>query len=92
MSHNIQVMKHNLLMTTNPTIIMKRTYIVIWEHRHGVSTYSFREKENAQIIHDRLDSLINDEDEDEYDGCCEMLEEGFMEDNENFDPKTFKFM
>jgi len=77
-------------MTTNPDNHMKRTYIVIWEHRHGVSTYTFREKENAQIIHDRLESLIDND--TEYDGYCELLEEGFMEDNENFDPKTFKFM
>ena len=71
---------------------MKKTWIVIWEHKHGVDTFTFRDKKNAQIIHDRLDSLINDEDEDEYDGYCEMLEEGFMEDNENFDPKTLKFI
>ena len=69
---------------------MKKTWIVIWEHKHGVDTFTFRDKKNAQIIHDRLDSLINDD--DEYDGYCEMLEEGFREDNENFDPKTFKFI
>ena len=69
---------------------MKKTWIVIWEHKHGVDTFTFRDKKNAQIIHDRLDSLINDD--DEYDGYCEMQEEGFMEDNENFDPKTFKFI
>ena len=71
---------------------MKKTWIVIWEHYYGTDTFTFRDKKNAQIIHDRLDSLINDEDDDEHDGHCEMLEEGFMEDNENFDPKTYQFI
>ena len=69
---------------------MKKIWVVIWQHYYGVDTFTFRDKKNAQIIHDRLDSLIDND--PDYDGSCEILEEDFMEDNENFDPKTFKFI
>ena len=69
---------------------MKRVSIVIWEHRHGVDTYLLRDKKNAQIIHDRLDSLIDND--LEYDGYCEIQDSVFMEDTENFDPKTYQFI
>ena len=49
---------------------MKKIWVVVWEHRHGVDTYNFRDQNNAQIIHDRLDSFIDND--PEYDGYCEI--------------------
>ncbi|BAQ86007.1 hypothetical protein [uncultured Mediterranean phage uvMED] len=71
-------------------VIMKKIWIIVWEHRHGVDTYAFREQKNAQIIHDRLDSFIDDD--DEYDGYCDIQESVFMEDTKNFNPETFQFL
>tara|TARA_R100000808_G_C2151889_1_gene161069 strand:- start:4070 stop:4279 length:210 start_codon:yes stop_codon:yes gene_type:complete len=69
---------------------MKKIWVVVWEHRHGVDTYVFRDQKNAQIIHDRLDSFIDND--LEYDGYCEIQEKVFMEEAENFNPKTFLFL
>ena len=67
-------------------------WVLQWEHpKYGVDTYIFRNKTDADIMHERLNSFIESDDED-YDGWCEIQEKVFMEDTNNFNPYTYDFI